>query len=91
MAKSLPEEMMESIKFKRELAQKIALQMRDDVKKGVLTSQTVEQNQLAIDNLDAATNHLAREDFEKAIHFFSRGCANMGEFKGRSDKERKVS
>ena len=81
--------MLEALKAKRELVQKIALQMADDVKAGILSPDTVMQNSLAIDNLDAAAIWLEKCDYEQALHFYSRGCANMGEFKGRSDKERK--
>lgn len=91
MDKTLEEELEESIKTKLELAEKIALQMAGDVENGTLSADTVVQNRLAIQNYQSAAGSLKGGEFEKAIHFFSRGCANMGEFKGRADKERKLS
>jgi len=89
--KTLEECMHEALHTKRELVAKIAVQMAEDAKAGVISPITVAQNSLAVDNLDAAAIWLEKCDFEQALHFYSRGCANMGEFKGRADKERKKS
>ena len=88
MSETLKEQLIISIQSKKALAHKIAGQMAEDVKNNVLSPATVRQNELARDNFDAALIQMGEGDYEKAIHFFSRGCANLGEFKGRSDKER---
>ncbi len=87
--KSLEECMLEALTAKRELLSKIAIQMSDDVNNGVLSPETIMQHSIAVDNLDAAAITLEKCEYEQAMHFYSRGCSNMGEFKGRSDKERK--
>jgi hypothetical protein len=89
--KSLEDCMREQLHFKRELIAKISVQMEDDVKAGVLSDETVALNKMALDNMDAAAIWLEKNDYEQAMHFYSRGCSNMGEFKGRSDKERKTA
>jgi hypothetical protein len=89
--KTLEECMREMLHAKRELVSRIAGQMAADAKEGVLSPETVAQNNLAMDNLDAAAIWLEKCDFEQALHFYSRGCSNMGEFKGRADKERNIS
>jgi len=88
MIEELRTEFEKAITTKHKLATKITEQMADDVKAGVLNILTVQQNKLALDNFDAAQINLNADKFEDAVHFFSRGCANLGEFKGRSDKER---
>lgn len=87
--KSLEDCLLEAINDKRELLTKIANQMSVDVISGVLSPDTIRQHSLAIDNLDAAAIWLEKCDYEQTMHFYSRGCSNMGEFKGRSDLERK--
>ncbi len=87
--KSLEECMLEALTAKRELLSKIAIQMSDDVNNGVLSPETIMQHSIAVDNLDAAAIWLEKCDYSQAMHFYSRGCSNMGEFKGRSDLERK--
>jgi len=89
--KTLEDSMRILLHAKRELIATIAIQMENDVKEGVLSNETVALNTMALDNLDASAIWLEKHDYEQALHFFSRGCANMGEFKGRSDKERKKS
>lgn len=87
--KTLEDSMREQLYLKRELIAKIAVQMEGDVKAGVLSEETVALNKMALDNMDAAAIWLEKNDYVQAMHFYSRGCSNMGEFKGRSDKERK--
>ena len=86
--KTLEDQMRVMLHAKRELVATISIQMEDDVKNGVLTPETIKLNSLATDNFDAAAINLEKKEYEQAMHFYSRGCANMGEFKGRSDKER---
>ncbi len=91
MPKTLETCLIEAIATKRQLAHRISEQMLPDVKAGNISLLTAQQNKLAIDNLDAAALNLEKGELEQAVHFFSRGCWNMGEFKGRSDEERKPS
>lgn len=91
MPKTLEEHLQETIGKKRELLMRISIQMQPDIENKILSDTTVQQHTLALDNLDAAAIQLARKDYVKTLHFFSRACSNMGEFKGRSDKERKLS
>lgn len=88
MPKELRDYLNDSIAEKMKLANTISKQMGEDVKNKIISPQSVQQVLTAIDNLDAATVHLLRGEHENAIHFFSRACANLGEFKGRTDKER---
>lgn len=88
MPKTLEEQLLETIEKKRELLMRISTQMQPDVENKVLSEETIQQHRLALDNLDASAISLGRGDHEKTLHFFSRACSNMGEFKGRSDKER---
>jgi len=88
---SLEECMLEALTSKRELLGTIAVQMTEDVNNGVLSPDTIRQHSIAVDNLDAAAIWLEKCDYAQAMHFYSRGCSNMGEFKGRADKERKKS
>jgi hypothetical protein len=89
--KLLEDCLREQLHFKRELVAKIAVQMEEDVKAGVLSNETIILNSIALDNFDAAAIWLEKNDYEQALHFYSRGCSNMGEFKGRTDKERNKS
>ncbi len=91
MSKTLTEVLIEAMTAKRGLALKISQQMKDDVANGVLSKPTVQQNALALDNIDAALLNLEKGELENAVHFFARACSNLGEFKGRSDKERNLS
>ena len=88
MKKTLEEYLIEAIAEKRLLVDKITAQMQGDVDDEVLSSLTIRQHHLSIDNLDAALINLKKGDYQQAIYFYGRGCSNMGEFKGRSDKER---
>ena len=87
--KLLEECLLEALTTKRELLQSIARQMSKDVNNGVLSPETIMQHSIAVDNLDAAVIWWEKCDYEQALHFYSRGWSNMGEFKGRSDLERK--
>ena len=86
--KTIEEEFAESIVEKRKLVTKIRLQMAADAKHNIISTLTVQLNSMALDNLDAAALNLTQGEYEQAVHFFSRACNNMSEFKGRADKER---
>lgn len=76
------------IERKQALTKKIASQMDEDVKAGVLSSETVRKRDLARDNFAAAIIHLEGGDLGKCIYFMLRGSWCLGELQGRSKIER---
>lgn len=84
-------EFVEAITAKRTLVDTIGRQMASDVDKGLLSIDTLQAYTNAKNSLDASLLHLERKEFQEAIYLFSRGCWNLGEFKGRSDFEKKAT
>lgn len=82
------EKLEEAIQIKLDLADKMALQMQDDVKNKIISSMTIEKHYVAKESLEAAKLRVKAGNVKEALYFFSRGCWNLGEFMGRSRIEK---
>ena len=75
-----------ALKQKLDLMQTIKKQMADDVKNNVLKPETTKYFDLAATNFDAAAINM--DNAENALHHYSRGCVNYGEFMARQKADR---
>jgi len=79
-----------AIQQKLELTNEIEKQMAKDVAQNKLSGITLSKHHLARESFKSALTHLVQGKVEDAIYLFSRGCWNLGEFTGRSQKERNL-
>ena len=90
---TLEEAVRQIIKEKQKLLQGILRPRLDELlQKKIVTPLTAQHFQLAVDNFDKALMELNKgENLYDAIHFFARGCVNLGELTGRVAKEKQAS
>lgn len=90
---TLGEAIRKVIKEKQELLLvKLRPQLDELLQTKTVTQLTAQHFQLAVDNFDKALVELDKgENLYDAMHFFSRGCVNLGELTGRVAKEKKAS
>jgi hypothetical protein len=76
----------EALQQKIQLVQKIKSQMAEDTKNDVLKPATIKSFNLAVACFDAAAINFSKP--ENALHHYSRGCVNLGEFMARQKIDR---
>lgn len=91
MEKTDIETIQAAIETSRALVTKIQKQMASDVQAGVLSRETLKCHATARDNFDAAAIQLGAGNLEDTLHHLLRGSWNLGEFFGRSRKEKEAA
>ena len=79
------------IETKQKYADDLTVQLKERLGLGTLTQMTAQHHTMSLRNLEAAVIKLDEQDYPEALHFFSRACANLGEFIGRAAHDKKAS
>jgi hypothetical protein len=86
---TLLDSFQEIMKTKQEYADSLSPSLEKKLAAGTLSTLTAQHHTMALRNLEAAKLKLKIWDYDKALHHFSRACANLGEFIGRADRDKK--